>query len=150
MNKVYLSGIQEITKALKDGKVVFEEDTDNKIDKYRAIRVINGILISSYIGNNHDSIFMNDYICLNGGGSKFYIEEKEPIKLEVGKFYKTRDGEKVCCFYKYKSNVYDFNWAFIKVNEQPDRAIFKSRDNGRQWTSENAYHGDDIVDYWKE
>lgn len=149
MNKVYLSGIQEITKALKDGKVVFEEDTANKVAKYRAIRLINGILISSYVGKTHVSIFMNDYICLNGGDSKFYYEGKAPIKLEVGKFYKTRDGEKVICVFK-------------STNEDDGRPYFFSSVGGdgpfSMWTTEDGFCSEnakekfknDVVDYWEE
>lgn len=143
MKKIKLKTIEDFTKALKDDKTVYamNEFCDGKSE----LKLLNNILIRK---DADGEIIIGGHIIFKE--NVFYIEEKEPVKLEVGKFYKTRDGKKVCCFYKYKSNVYDFNWAFIKVNEQPDIAIFKSRDNGRQWESENAYHGDDIVDYWEE
>lgn len=149
MNKVYLSGIQEITKALKDGKVVFEEYPSNHTYRHRAIRLINGILISSYVGKTNNSIFMNDYICLNSEDTKFYYEEKEPVKLEVGKFYKTRDGEKVICVFK-------------STNEDDNRPYFFSSVGGdgpfSMWTTEDGFCSEnakekfknDVVDYWED
>lgn len=143
MKKVYLNTIEEAIKALRNGETVYNDMYSCGDQPIYYMQ--DGVIISYYKESGRKYI--------NSGSiefkkDKFYCIEKEPIKLEVGKFYRTRDGEKVCCFYKYKTN-YEFNWAFIKVNEQPDRAIFKSRDDGRQWTSENAYHGNDIVDYWE-
>lgn len=141
--KVYLNTAEEFIKALVEGKTMYEDFCTT--EKFRTIKFVNGICVSKY----HNGLtVINEFFRIDEERN-FYYEEKEPIKLEVGKFYKTRDGDKVCCFYKYKTN-YEFNWAFIKVNEQPDRAIFKSRDNGRQWQSENAYHSNDIVDYWED
>ena len=142
----YFESAEEMHKAFTEEKKVYRVTYESEI-KPKYYQIKDGIICS------FDAF--NDKMLGIAHGSftdckSYFTFEKPVLKMQIGKKYKTRDGEKVCCFYKYKSNVYDFNWAFIKVNEQPDRAIFKSRDNGRQWSSENAYHGDDIVDYWEE
>lgn len=80
MKKVYLEIPEAVIKALKEGKVVKSKNV-----KYRLIDGINGRTMWT-VGN---SIFEYE---------DAYIDEPEPLKIEVGKFYKTRDGRKARCY----------------------------------------------------
>ena len=80
--KRYLKSPEEVVQALKDGKVVESEGYSYKL--------VNGVICSFY---------KQGYYKWNVGGAIFqsdepYVDEPEQLKLEVGKFYKTRDGEK--------------------------------------------------------
>lgn len=85
MAKRYLKTPEEVVKALKDGKEVR--------DKYGSIcKLIDGIIISK----------LNDFFEIGKpirSVNKPYILEEEPLKLEVGKFYKTRGGDKAIVLY---------------------------------------------------
>ena len=80
MKKVYLETPEAVIKALKDGKEVR--------DKYGSIcKLVDGIIISK----------LNDFFEIGKpirSVNKPYILEEEPLKIEVGKFYKTRCGKK--------------------------------------------------------
>ena len=84
MKKVYLETAEAVIKALKDGKEVR--------DKYGSIcKLVDGIIISKLnyffeIGKPIRSV------------NKPYILEEESIKIEVGKWYETRDHQKARCF----------------------------------------------------
>lgn len=84
MTKRYLKTPEEVINALKEGKVVKSENKKYKL--------IDGIICAF-----HEQYGNKQWIV---GHSIFeyedaYIEEPEPLKLEVGKFYKTRGGKKV-------------------------------------------------------
>lgn len=81
--KKYLKTPEEVIDALKEGKTVC-----SNCGNYR---MIDGILVFK-CGNFHT---INAAISLD---EKPYIKESEPLKIEVGKFYKTRDGKKARCF----------------------------------------------------
>lgn len=95
MTKRYLKTPEEVIKALKEGKVVKSKNV-----KYR---LIDGIICSLNeddgrkmwtVGN---SIFEYEYV---------YIDEPEPLKIEVGKWYETRDHKKARCFIVEKERCY--------------------------------------------
>lgn len=134
--KVYLNTVEDLTKALNEGKTLID-DNNNKYKK------INSILVcflpsGAYING--------DILCVNQ--RKYYYEEKEPLKIEVGKFYKTRDGKKVICAYKSKSakDVRPYFFSSVGGDE-----IFS------MWTTGNGFcrdeektYKEDIVDYWED
>ena len=87
MTKRYLKTPEEVIQALKDGKKVR--------DAYGSIcKLVDGIIISK----------LNDFFEIGKpirSVNKPYIleEEEKPLKIEVGKFYKTRKGDKVIVVY---------------------------------------------------
>lgn len=73
-----------------------------------------------------------------------YIEEPEPLKLEVGKFYKTRDGRKawvVEC--TDKNGVYPF-----VVAAQKERNVYSVAKDGRRYFEDTDRT--DLVAPWEE
>lgn len=85
--KRYLKSPEEVVQALKDGKVVESEGYSYKL--------VNGVICSFY---------KQGYYKWNVGGAIFqsdepYVDEPESLKLEEGKFYKTRDGRIVVVTY---------------------------------------------------
>lgn len=99
MKKVYLETPEAVVKALKDGKEVR--------DKYGSIcKLIDGIIISKLnnffeIGKPIRSV------------NKPYILEEEPLKIEVGKFYKTRDGSKAWVVSRHKDEHFPYIIAVL-------------------------------------
>lgn len=87
MTKRYLKTPEEVMQALKEEKVVL----DRTGNKYKSI---NGLVVVSYMGGGWG---LNAFIGNNAG---LYVEEPEPLKLEVGKFYKTRDAKKAFVYAK--------------------------------------------------
>lgn len=81
----YLKKPEEIIKALKEGKEV-------KSDAGYRYKMIDGVICSLFdkgwvVGTDIDD------------DESPYIEEAEPLKFEVGKFYKNRKGEKLLCVF---------------------------------------------------
>lgn len=80
--KKYLNTPEEVVQALQEGKKVHTDFME-----YWCTR---GVFFSL---NKKD-----DYICINSNISflhdYMYVEEPEPLKLEVGKFYRLRNGRK--------------------------------------------------------
>ena len=87
MKKVYLETPEAVIKALKEGKEVF-------LDEGGAGKVvlIDGFCVKQW----HDQFNINYTINLR---DKPYILEEEPLKIEVGKWYETRDHQKARCYY---------------------------------------------------
>lgn len=83
MKRVYLNTIEEVIKALKEGKVV-KSKFGNKYKFLEGLIVCNNKFINT-------SIDCSD-------SNTLYIEEEEPLKIEVGKFYKNKAGNIVRCF----------------------------------------------------
>lgn len=85
MKKVYLETPEAVIKALKEGKVI-------KDDNGYSYKLVDGFIVSTY--KNHfivgDNIFNID--------NHPYILEEEPLKIEVGKWYETRDHKKARCY----------------------------------------------------
>lgn len=83
--KKYLKTPEEVIKVLKEGKTVYSDCGE--------YRMIDGLIVfKSKIENLYT---INENLLLQ---ENLYIEEPEPFKIEVGKFYKTRDGNKARCF----------------------------------------------------
>lgn len=75
-----------------------------------------------------------------------YIDELEPLKLEVGKFYKTRRGDKVVClchkcdeYYIHKLNSYAVGYWVNKTG----RMLFYG-------IPERTETDSDVVALWEE
>lgn len=84
MKKLYLETPEAVIKALKDGKDVRDEYNNS-------LKIVDGFIVATYeddfyIGYTIQSI------------NKPYILEEEPLKIEVGKWYETRDHQKARCF----------------------------------------------------
>ena len=82
--KKYLKTPEEVIDALKEGKTVFGR-TFEKFELYR------GFIIEKNRGGY--AINSNIY-----NADTPFIKEPDPLKIEVGKFYKTRTGDKARCF----------------------------------------------------
>lgn len=134
---VYLNTVEEITKALSEGKVVYVIEKEHT-KPYKKLYLINGIIISYFIPGFRDySTFIGNEVCLDCE-DKFYIVEREPINIEIGKFYKTREGKKCICIYDDGNE-----WEFRVLNEK--NSFWVGFDGV---SNHNAMQ--DIVDYWEE
>lgn len=96
MKKVYLKTPEAVIKALKEGKII--KTTKTK----RALKMVDGVIVQ---------LEENGFVLSIGSGltieDKPYIEEQEHLKLEVGKWYETRDHQNARC-YKCVRNVFFF------------------------------------------
>ena len=81
MTKRYLKTPEEVIQALRDKKEVFDLFDNN-------YKLVNGIIIYR---TQKGGWGINAHI---GCADKLYVDETESLKLEVGKFYKTRCGKK--------------------------------------------------------
>lgn len=99
MTKRYLKTPEEVMMALKEGKTI-------KTDNGYTYELIDNFIIQTFLGKirsiNTPIFFDTDY----------YIDEPEPLKLEVGKFYKTRDGRKAYVYAKTDTGKYNC-WVVI-------------------------------------
>lgn len=87
MKKVYLNTPEEVIKALKDGKEIFlEEGGAGKV------KLIDGFCVKQW----HDQFNINYTINLRD--KPYILLEEEPLKIEVGKWYETRDHQKARCY----------------------------------------------------
>lgn len=104
--KRYLNTIEEIAEALQNEKVVFIDNDDNQL------KLVNGIMFgfNGKITINPSILFEPNHI---------YTYDTEPLKLEVGKFYKTRAGRKVWITYAIKDECeyYPFCCIVLGGNE---------------------------------
>lgn len=83
--KKYLNSPREIIKVLKEGKLIFEDGSDS------VFKLVDGIIVHVYDDYND----IGAQICLsNGARRRYYVQEGDPLTLEKGKLYKTRDGRK--------------------------------------------------------
>lgn len=140
-NKVYLNTAEEILDALQKGEAVYEDITGGNI-KYK---MYNGVMVSEYSPKGSKFINSGTIFVEN---NRYYVYEKEPIKLEVGKFYKTRDGKKAICAYKTKSAKDDRPYFFSSVGGDEIFSMWTTR-NGFCKDEERTYN-EDIVDYWED
>lgn len=127
MKKVYLETPEAVIKALKEGKVI-------KDDNGYSYKLVDGFIVSTY--KNHfivgDNIFNID--------NHPYILEEEPLKIEVGKWYKTRDHQKARCYYSGTAT------AFFSIdNDSTPIGVYL---NGRLY--EDRESSLDIIGPWKE
>ena len=84
MKKVYLETPEDVIKALKEGKEIKDE-------KGYSYKLVDGFIVATAI----NSFFVGDNIL---SCNSPYILEEEPFKIEVGKWYETRDHQKARCF----------------------------------------------------
>ena len=130
--KRYLKTPEAVIKALKEGKVVKSKNV-----KYR---LIDGIICSF-----HEEYGRKMWTVCNSISEyeKVYIDEPEPLKIEVGKFYKTRDGRKafVC------ANTYTGLCWVVIIDSSADRTFCCTVDGMFCPGEENEK---DLVAPWKE
>lgn len=69
-----------------------------------------------------------------------YIEEAEPLEIEVGKFYKTKRGEKVWCQFYDIDSGYCMNTQGVDYNYTVNQ----------QGTALNDCDEDNIVSLWED
>lgn len=125
--KKYLKTPEEVISALKEGKTVYSD-----CGKYK---MIDGIIV--FKSGNLYTINKNLFLQENP-----YIEESEPFKIEVGKFYKTRGGEKARCYCKGEQISF-----FTVDGVATILRVFT--DSGRSWKDDiiSLY---DIIGPWEE
>ena len=130
MTKRYLKTPEEVTAALKEGKVVL----DRTGNKYKSI---NGFIVVSYISGGWG---VDPFI---GNHEGLYVEEPKPLKLEVGKFYKTRDGRKAWITEEIEHDSYPF-----RVATQNEINFYRVAKDGRRF----PYDTDetDLVAPWED
>lgn len=132
MAKRYLHTPEEVIDALQAGKKVETEDLEYKF--------INGILVATSKTNKHWIV----YPALSAS-IDHYINESKSLKLEVGKFYRTRRGDKVVClchrgdYYIHRLNSYIVGYWVDKTG----RALF----NG---IPERTETDSDVVELWED
>ena len=90
--KKYLITPEEVIKALKEGKEV-------KTDGSYRYKMIDGVICSLFdkgwvIGSAIDD------------DEEPYIEEVEPLQIEVGKFYKTKGDKKAYVYHQYGNGLF--------------------------------------------
>lgn len=127
MKRVYLNTPKEVIKALKDGKII-------KSKYGHTYKIVDGFVVDD---NNllNPIIDCSDY-------SELHIDEQEPIKIEIGKFYKTRNGEKVICLYK------DMEACYVHIINSHNRCYWVN-EHGK-YTSVKRDTDVDIIGPWEE
>ena len=95
--KRYLKTPEEVIDALAAGKVVRDEGSQWTLYK--------GFIMRK--DNTFDNWVVNDYILSEYAG--LYVDEPKPIEIEVGKFYKTRNGRKA---FVYAKTNFDYPYRF--------------------------------------
>ena len=134
MKKVYLETPEAVIKALKDGKEIKNEDEYNKY----SYKLVDGFIVNT-VGNN---FIVGDDI--SNIDNHPYILEEEPFKIEVGKFYKTRDGRKAWITeYRDTEDVFPF-----LVAAQKELALYSVTKEGRLYSE--GISGTDLVAPWEE
>lgn len=129
--KKYLNTPEEVIKALKDGKEVKGDDgyCCKMIDGVICIFVGGGWVVGAGLDDEENP----------------YIEEAEPLKLEVGKYYKNRKGRKfICCFV---GEGRDDNSAVMFTDISNGHLVTTSL-IGRYLTNEQSDY--DIIGEWEE
>lgn len=99
MKKVYLETPEAVIKALKEGKEVRDENN-------YSFKIVDGFIVATY----YDYFYIGYTI---SGIDKPYILEEEPLKIEVGKFYKTRDGRKAWVVSRQQDEHYPYIIAVL-------------------------------------
>lgn len=125
--KKYLNSLEEITKALKEGKNVFDEGTDT------SFKLIDGLLIRF----ERDKIFIGAQIIFCP--RTYYCYEEDPLKLETGKLYRIKDSRKA--FICWTDDEYAYGCI-----EHWGKMCKWTREGGRA----NGPGNTDIVEEWRE
>lgn len=98
----YLKTPEEVVDALTEGKTIVDM-LGFKYSLYRGVIIKKG----EYSSEACSSVMIDFHP---------YVEESEPFKIEVGKFYKRRDGKKARCFYVNEREAYftiDREWQLF-------------------------------------
>ena len=128
--KKYLNTPKEVIDALQAGKKVETEDLEYKF--------INGILVATSKTNKHWIV----YPALSAS-IDHYINESKSLKLEVGKFYKMRDGRKA---FVYAKIGIDCPYPFCVVKDGKLDA-YNVNEEGKQAADKQSL---DLIATWKE
>lgn len=124
MKKVYLETPEAVIKALKDGKEIKNEDEYNKY----SYKLVDGFIVNT-VGNNF--IVGGD---ISNIDNHPYILEEEPLKIEVDKFYKTRDGRKA---FVYAKICFDYAYPFCVVRAEKLDS-YNVNENGKQASNDQS------------
>lgn len=129
--KKYLKTQEEVTQALREGKTVQTNEMEYGI--------INNLIVG--FDKIVREISINPAIRLSENP---YINEIEPLKLEVDKFYETRDGRKAYIIEK------SLNWGAypFRVATPKEPGFYYVTKDGRRFLG-NA-DGTDLVAPWEE
>ncbi len=129
--KIYLKTPEEVIDALQAGKKVETEGL--------GYRFINGILTATSTTDTNWIVYPGIYS--NGIP---YINEPESLKLEVDKFYKTRDGRKA-----WVMECTDMKGAFpFRVATQRECSTYVITKDGRRYFEDTDRT--DLVAPWEE
>lgn len=128
--KRYLKTSEEVTQELRDGKTVQTNEMEYGI--------INNLIVG--FDKIVREISINPVIRLSENP---YINELEPLKLEVGKFYKTRNGSKA---FVYAKIGIDCPYPFCVVNAWKLDA-YNVNEEGKQAADERPL---DLIATWEE
>lgn len=124
MKKTYLKTPEAVIKALKEGKEV-------KDDNGYSYKLVEGFIVNT----NGDNFFVGDVI------SSFchpHILEEEPFKIEVGKWYETRNHRKARCY------LINDPYCFFTI----DNYSSFGTDKEGHYTEES--HSLDIIGPWRD
>ena len=135
----YIDDLREVYKLLKQGLAVYCKTTD-----YRFEMCGEGDEIYVFDENNQ-IILIGCYLTRT---ERYYIDVQEPVKLESGKFYKTRDGRKVICYYIQHFNCNRDNFWMMELHKCVNPKRYAVYSGGNQFDTKEST--DDIVDYWKD
>jgi len=133
--KKYLNSVEEVIKAIEENKKVYGL-TDNILCEYKLKDIANQKVLCCKDINNEDVIINCSLVITNNG--KYYTEESEPLKFEVNRAYKTREGDKAFIFRKTDTG--------FKVGSEDD--TYEIDLSGKNIT--NDCRALDIVGYWEE
>lgn len=133
IKKKYLKDAGEVTKALNEGKEVFAGTVPY------VYKMVNGIICHYDTERNNKLLGINTTICME---YELFIKEQESLKIEVGKFYRTRDGRRAYCFNQEEGGFYNH---FV-IDGESGWGTYA--DDGLTLSDEE--HPEDIVDYWNE
>lgn len=130
MTKRYLKTPEEVVQALKEGKTVQMNGMEYGI--------INNLIVG--FDKIIKEIFINPTIRLS---EKPYVDEPDPFKLEVGKFYRTRDGRKAWIIAYQQGKHYPYIVAVLGLVD-----VCAVLGNGCYFDDKNC--GKDLVAPWEE
>ena len=130
MKKVYLETPEAVIKALKEGKVIQD-------DNGYSYKLVDGFIVNT-VGNN---FIVGDDI--SNIDNHPYILEEEHLKIEVGKFYKTRDGRKAFVYAKIGIDC-PYPFCVVKAGRLD---AYNVNEDGKQAADEQPL---DLISPWKE
>ena len=131
MTKRYLKTPEEVIDALQDGKEIHDSEG-------RVWKLYNGCAI-----RKDKSGFWSVNTPINAHFDGLYAYDTEPLKLEVGKFYKTRDGRKAWIVEGTMDDTFPF-----RVAAQKEYAVYTVTEEGKCFSEDMS--GSDLVAPWEE